>query len=124
MSYCRAVCYFLELIRAELSYVFCSKKYAHLNKTKKSSSRHIGNWYWSSFSGLFFLTFADFKLTSLPAFFACIALVARVVASLAPAAPGIPIWTNASVSLPTALSSAISSKGFNLSKNSGRYSKC
>ena len=38
-----------------------------------------------------FLTFADFKLTSLPAFFACIALVARVVASLAPAAPGIPI---------------------------------
>ena len=64
-----------------------------------------------------FLTFGDFRLTSLPAFFACIALVAKVVASLAPAAPGIPIWTNASVSLPTALSSAISSKGFNLSKN-------
>ena len=44
------------------------------------------------------------------------AFVASVVASFAPAPPGIPICINASVILPMALSSAISSKGFNVSK--------
>ena len=71
-------------------------------------------------SSAFFLPFAIFlflKLTSLPAFFAFNAFVANVVASFAPAAPGIPICINASESLPMALCSAISSSGLSLSKN-------
>ena len=54
----------------------------------------------------------------LPVLFAFNALVASLVAIFAPAAAGIPIWIKACVSLPTALCSAISSKGFNLSKSS------
>ena len=64
-----------------------------------------------------FFKLSALKLTYLPAFFARIAFVANVVANLAPAPPGKPICINASVSLPTALCSAISSKGFKLSKN-------
>jgi len=44
-------------------------------------------------------------------------LSASLVAVLKPMAPGIPIETKASVSLPTTLSSATSSNGFILSKN-------
>jgi hypothetical protein len=44
-------------------------------------------------------------------------LVASLVASFAPATPGTPICTKASVNLPIALCSATSSNGFILSKN-------
>jgi hypothetical protein len=64
-----------------------------------------------------FLNIFRFKICILTSFFAFNALVASLVASFAPAAPGIPICTNASVSLPTALCSAISSNGLILSKN-------
>jgi hypothetical protein len=51
------------------------------------------------------------------AFFAFNALLASLVAVLNPTAPGIPTCTNASVILPAAFLSAISSNGFISSKN-------
>ena len=44
--------------------------------------------------------------------------LAALLATLKPIPPGTPIWIIASVNLPIVLSSATSSKGFILSKNS------
>ena len=61
--------------------------------------------------------FLEPALTNLPAFFASKYLLYNFVPNLKPAPPGTPIWTKACVNLPTPVCSAISSSGFNLSKN-------
>ena len=57
------------------------------------------------------------KLSELPALLVFKALSANFCPNLKPTPPGIPICVNASVSLPTALLWAYSSKGLSLSKN-------
>ena len=64
-----------------------------------------------------FCAFLLMTLAYLPVLLAFNALLASLVAIFAPAAAGVPICISACVSLPIALCSAISSKGFIVSKN-------
>ena len=68
-----------------------------------------------------FRTFLPFKFTYVPAFLAFNALVASLLAIFAPAAAGTPIDTNASVILPAARCSAISSNGFIVSNTCSTF---
>ena len=63
-----------------------------------------------------FTKFLEPELIAVPAFFAWKYLSANLLPSLKPCAPGTPIDTKASVSLPIPLSAATSSNGLSLSK--------